>query len=80
MKKLDHPNVMSLIGICWGKNFVADDKECHLKCTPLILLPFAEMGDLHGYLRGKRRLIYRSEEYELNELSVWHDTIFSMIH
>ena len=54
MKHLDHPHVMRLIGICWATeiNFFSDDLG-KVVSGPLIVLPFTELGDLRGYLRGK---------------------------
>ena len=69
MKKLDHPNVMKLIGICWGKT-AASDKSVPVGYGPLIVLPYTEMGDLRGYLRSKRRLACGSISSYLNILSV----------
>ena len=69
MKDLDHPNVMKLIGICWGKK-VDLDESTSVGCGPLIVLPYIEMGDLRGYLRSKRRLASGSISSYLNILSV----------
>jgi AXL receptor tyrosine kinase len=55
MKDLDHPNVMTLMGMCWGKK-IALDESGPVSYGPLILLPYMEMGDLRGYLRSKRSL------------------------
>ena len=62
MKDLDHPNVMKLIGICWGKKTLCNESVQQIVCGPLIVLPYIEMGDLRGYLRGKRRLTAKSME------------------
>ena len=69
MKDLDHPNVMKLIGICWGKKVDLDD-SAPVGCGPLIVLPYIEMGDLHGYLRSKRRVAFGSISSYSNILSV----------
>ena len=55
MRHLDHPHVMKLIGVCWAMeaNFSSAGLT-QLVSGPLILLPYTELGDLRGYLRGKR--------------------------
>ena len=66
MKDLDHPNVMKLIGICWGKKIICNESEQQILCGPLIVLPYTEMSDLRGYLRGKRRLASSSTDSYVN--------------
>ena len=72
MKDLDHPNVMKLIGICWGKKILCNDSDRQIRCGPMIVLPYTEMGDLRGYLRGKRRLASNSMDSYINMLDVRH--------
>jgi serine/threonine protein kinase len=74
MKNLEHPNVMTLIGICWGKK-VDDDTSGLMGCGPLIVLPYTEMGDLRGYIRSKRRLACGSISSYLNILSDSSDEV-----
>lgn len=50
MKAFDHPNVMSLTGICWTK----DTDQKSPRSAPLIVLPFMEFGDLKNYLKKYR--------------------------
>ena len=44
MKKIEHPNVLALLGICFNN-------EDNL---PYIILPFMANGDLKTYLYNKR--------------------------
>lgn len=43
MKDFDHPNVMSLIGICFNE-----------KGSPMVILPFMSHGDLLTYIRKEK--------------------------
>ena len=52
MKCLSHPNVMTLIGICWSPN---PEQEQYYR--PMILLPYMALQDLRTYLR-KQQSIY----------------------
>ena len=45
MKKLDHPNVLSLLGVC-----IDPDDEDMLK----LVLPFMDRGDLRNFLLRSR--------------------------
>ena len=47
MKKLDHPNVLPVLGICVESN--------HESALPFMVLPFMCNGDLKSYLKKKRR-------------------------
>ena len=49
MKKLDHPNVLPLLGVCLESNY--EDR------LPFMLLPFMVNGDLKSYLMQKRKAI-----------------------
>jgi serine/threonine protein kinase len=49
MKTFDHPNVMELFGICWSS-----DPGHARHNSPLIVLPYMELGDLKNYLRKCR--------------------------
>ncbi|XP_065829914.1 uncharacterized protein [Oscarella lobularis] len=49
MRQFDHPNVMKLFGICWS-----DDPSSSYHRSPLIILPYMELGDLKAYLRKRR--------------------------
>ena len=46
MHKLDHRNVLNLIGVCADKEDIGG---------PLIVLPYMENGDLKSYLCNKRK-------------------------
>jgi hypothetical protein len=61
MKTFRHPNVMELHGICWSSN------PTHARHhSPLIVLPYMELGDLKKYLR-KCRPGVRSKQPLLEE-------------
>ena len=47
MKKLDHPNVLPVLGICI--------ESTHESGLPFMVLPFMCNGDLKSYLKKKRR-------------------------
>ena len=46
MKKLDHPNVLPLLGVCTDSNYESG--------SPFMILPFMFNGDLKSYLKSKR--------------------------
>ena len=46
MKKLDHPNVLPLLGVCTDSNYENG--------SPFMILPFMSYGDLKSYLKSKR--------------------------
>ena len=46
MKKFNHPNVLSLLGVCMESN--------HEAGIPFIVLPFMDNGDLKSYLKDHR--------------------------
>ena len=46
MKTFDHPNVLSLLGVCMESN--------HEAGLPFIVLPFMANGDLKSYLKNHR--------------------------
>ena len=50
MKDFHHLNVMELIGICWVK----PHSDALPPSSPLIVLPYMELGDLKTYLRRNR--------------------------
>ena len=47
MKKLNHPNVLPILGVCLESN--------HESGLPFMLLPFMVNGDLKSYLKKKRK-------------------------
>lgn len=49
MKSFKHTNVMELIGICWSS-----DPMHSWHVSPLIVLPYMELGDLNTHLRRCR--------------------------
>ena len=46
MKKLNHPNVLPLIGVCMESNYESG--------SPFMILPFMSNGDLKSYIKSKR--------------------------
>ena len=46
MKKLNHPNVLPILGVCLESN--------HKSGLPFMILPFMVNGDLKSYLKKKR--------------------------
>ena len=46
MKRLDHPNILPIIGVCLESN--------HVSGLPFMVLPFMVNGDLKSYLKNKR--------------------------
>ena len=46
MKKLDHPNVLPLLGVCIESNYESG--------SPFMILPFMSNGDLKSYIKSKR--------------------------
>ena len=49
MRAFRHPNVMELYGLCWS-----DDPANVRHTSPLVILPYMELGDLKNYLRRCR--------------------------
>ena len=49
MKKLNHPNILPLLGICLDSDYEGR--------VPFMLLPFMVNGDLKSYLMQKRKAI-----------------------
>ena len=47
MKRLDHPNILPIIGVCLESN--------HEIGLPFMVLPFMVNGDLKSYLKNKRK-------------------------
>ena len=47
MKKLDHPNVLSVLGMCI--------ESSHESGSPFMIMPFMLNGDLKSYLKRKRK-------------------------
>ena len=55
MKELDHPNVMSLIGVCLDAGSRVS-----------IIMPFMANGSLLNYLRKERETLYLTEDAEVD--------------
>ena len=76
MRSLDHPNVMSLIGICCSSDPV--DEQYH---RPMIVLPYMVLKDLKTYLR-KERHRFQGPLMSLNlvkdESNLPRDVLFSL--
>ena len=47
MKRLSHPNVLSILGICLESN--------HDSGLPFMVLPYMANGDLKSYLKKRRK-------------------------
>ena len=47
MKKLNHPNVLPILGVCLGSK--------HKSGLPFMILPFMINGDLKSYLKKNRK-------------------------
>ena len=47
MKRLDHPNILPIIGVCLESK--------HEGGLPFMVLPFMVNGDLKSYLKNKRK-------------------------
>lgn len=54
MKDFDHPNVMQLIGIGYGKVAVGQERDSSVDVMPVVVLPYMAMGDLKRYLTDGR--------------------------
>ena len=54
-KKFDHPNVLSLIGVC----IVPEE------AVPLMVMPYMHHGDVKSFLKSKRANNIKIEEYPL---------------
>lgn len=48
MKDFHHPNVLTLIGICFNYD-----------AMPLVILPYMEHGDLLTYIRNEHEVSYK---------------------
>ena len=59
MKKLIHPNVMNLIGVCVDAG-----------PTPYIVLPYMANGDLLSYLRKRQNSLLVSSGDDIDKVSV----------
>ena len=49
MKRLTHPNVLPILGVCLDSN--------HGSGLPFMVLPFMDNGDLKSFLKKKRKKI-----------------------
>lgn len=77
MKDLDHPNVVTLIGISWNK----DGTQNTLRNSPLIVLPYMELGDLNNFLKKYRfRNFFRKVTLKMLLLFVCYSTFLFRIH
>ena len=67
MKQFDHPNVMTLIGVCVS-----------IGGGPAIIMPYMENGSLLSYLRKDKKNITTSDDQDLDTVS--HFLTSSMIN
>ena len=58
MKLFDHPNVMTLIGVCVS-----------IGGGPAIIMPYMENGSLLSYLRKDKKNITTSDDQDLDTVS-----------
>ena len=58
MKDFDHPNVMSLVGVCVDAGSGVS-----------IVMPFMENGSLLDYLRRERDSLYLNEISEIDDVN-----------
>ena len=76
MKCLSHPNVMTLIGICWSPN-----PEHEQYYRPMILLPYMALQDLRTYLRKQRSVYVLSTPAENDGgVTMPRDVTFSILY
>ena len=60
MKEFDHPNVLTLFGVCVDAG-----------PSPYIVMPFMAKGSLLSYLRKERHRLILSEDDEEEDVSNW---------
>ena len=60
MRNFDHPNVMTLIGVC-----VAPSEEGQSSVGPSIIMPFMAKGSLLDYLRNEADNLFAANEDEV---------------
>ena len=60
MKEFDHPNVLTLFGVCVDAG-----------PSPYIVMPFMAKGSLLTYLRKERHCLILSEDDEEEDVSNW---------
>ena len=71
MKHFDHPNVMTLIGVCVS-----------IGGGPAIIMPYMENGSLLSYLRNDKKNITTSDDQDLEtvrytSLTIKFNAVFS---
>ena len=64
MKHFDHPNVMTLIGVCVS-----------IGGGPAIIMPYMENGSLLSYLRKDKKNITTSDDQDLDTVSHFLTTV-----
>ena len=60
--KFDHPNVLSLIGVC----IIPDPEES----VPLMVMPYMHHGDVRSFIKSKRADNIKADEFPPVFLSV----------
>ena len=66
MKHFDHPNVMTMIGVCVS-----------IGGGPAIVMPYMENGSLLSYLRKDKKNITTSDDHDLDTVSPAHPVIIT---
>jgi len=69
MEQFDHPNVMSLIGVCMDSDGGS---------SPFIVMPFMAKGSLLQHLRDNRKIL-RVEDSDSEEVCEFITPIFGLI-
>jgi serine/threonine protein kinase len=67
MYTLDHPNVLTLSGVCLDGG-----------TAPYIIMPFMANGSLLAYLKSNRRTLVASQEAEIDDEEVSSLTLTSL--
>ena len=59
-KKIDHPNVLSLVGVC----IIPEES------VPLMVMPYMHHGDVKSFVKSKRGNTIKVEKFPLVMLTV----------
>ena len=61
VKKFDHPNVLSLIGVC----IIPEE------AMPLMVMPYMHHGDVRSFVKSKRGDTVKFKQYPLVRLRIY---------